>query len=165
MSDLSKISRKIGLPAISQVGVVVADVERAAEQYAASFGLGPFTIYEFVPDKHWFREKPSPLKLKMAKAMWGPVEYELIQPLEGPSLHQEHLDAHGEGVQHLGFTVSNYEEIFDAMLAAGFEPVMRAESYVEQYQGHLKACYFDTRKIGGVIIEIIWRSWQTECNT
>ena len=164
MSDLSTLRKKIGLPAISQVGVVVADVEKAAEFYAGNFGIGPFTIYEFAPDKHWYREKPSPLRLKMAKAMWGPVECELIQPLEGRSLHREFLETHGEGLQHLGYNVSNYEEVFKNMVAAGFEPLMRAESYVEQYAGHLKACYFDTRKVGGVIFEVIWRSWQSECN-
>jgi hypothetical protein len=37
--------------------------------------------------------------------------------------------------------------------------LMRAETYVETYKGHLKASYFDTRRVGGVIFEIIWREW------
>ena len=164
MSDLTKLSQEMGLPAITQVGVVVADVERAAGFYSQTFGLGPFTIYEFAPDRHWYKGELSPLKVIMAKAMWGPVEYELIQPLEGRSLHLDFLETKGEGLQHLGLNVSNYDQVFKRMVAAGFEPVMRAESYVEQYQGLLKACYFDTREIGGVLLEVIWRSWQPECN-
>ena len=39
---------------------------------------------------------------------------------------------------------------------------MRAESYVAAYKGHLKACYFDTRRIGGIIFEIMWKSWLME---
>lgn len=163
MPDLDKIKQIIDLPAVSQVGVVVRDVDRAVEQYQNLFGLGPFTRYQFQPDRHWFRNEPSPLTLEMAKAMWGPVEYELLQPVEGQSLHQEFLDQHGEGLQHLGFNVRNYEAVYAAMEAAGFEPVMRAESFVEQYNGHLKACYFDTRAVAGVICEVIWKSWLPEC--
>ncbi len=149
----------MGLPAVSQVGIVVRDVQKTADFYTGAFGLGPFTIYEFVPDKHWYRERPSPVRLKMGKAMWGFVEMEFIQPLEGPCLHREFLEQQGEGLQHLGFVVDDYDAVYDRMVTAGFEPLMRAESFMPTYNGHLKACYFDTRRVGGVICEIIWRSW------
>jgi len=40
---------------------------------------------------------------------------------------------------------------------------MRTETFVEIYDGHLRACYFDTSRVGGVICEIIWKSWLPEC--
>jgi len=163
MSEIHKLQNNLNLPCVSQIGVVVRDINRAVEYYSSIFGLGPFTVYEFVPDKHWFMGQFSPLKLLMGKAMWGDTELELLQPLEGPSLHQEFLDSHGEGLQHLGFNVRNYDEISANMKAAGFAELMRAESYVDTYGGNLKACYFDTRRIGGVIFEIIWKSWLPEC--
>ncbi len=43
--------------------------------------------------------------------------------------------------------------------AAGITPLMRAEAYVETYQGTVKACHFDTRAVGGVIFEVVWKSW------
>jgi methylmalonyl-CoA/ethylmalonyl-CoA epimerase len=147
------------LPPVSQIGVVVKDMDKAVEYYSSVFGIGPFTVYEFTPDKHWFMEKPSYLKLLMGKAMLGKIELELIRPLEGRSLHQDFLDVHGEGLQHLGFNVKDYDEIFSRFLKAGFQPLMRAESYVATYKGDLKACYFDTRRTGGIIFEIIWKSW------
>ena len=159
LPDGSGLARALGLPGVSQVGIVVRDAQKSADFYSAKLGLGPFTLYEFAPDKHWYREQPSPLRLKMAKAMWGPVEMEFIQPLAGRSIHQEFLEEHGEGLQHLGFLVEDYEASFNRLVQAGFEPMMRAESYVPSYDGLLKACYFDTRRIGGVICEIIWRSW------
>jgi len=149
----------MGLPPVSQIGVVVKDVDRAVEYYSSIFGLGPFTTYEFVPEKHWYMEQPSHLKLKMGKTMWGAMEWELIQPLEGKSLHQEFLEKCGEGLQHLGINVPNYDEMFEKMKKAGFQPLMRAETYVETYKGYLRACYFDTRRVGGVVLEIIWKSW------
>jgi len=163
MDEIEEMQTKLDLPRVSQIGVVVRDMDRAVDYYESIFGLGPFTVYEFVPDKHWYMEEPSPLKLLMGKAMWGDVEWELLQPLEGKSLHQDFLDTHGEGLQHLGFNVGNYDETFERMKQAGFQPLMRAESYVETYGGNLKACYFDTRRVGGVICEIIWKSWLPEC--
>jgi methylmalonyl-CoA/ethylmalonyl-CoA epimerase len=129
------------------------------EYYSSVFGLGPFDVFEFKPEKQWFREKPSSFKLKQGKAMWGDIVLELIQPLEGESLHKEFLETQGEGVQHIGFLVPDYEETFDRFVKAGFAPLTRAEMYVEAQKGTLKACYFDTRRVGGVIFEIVWRSW------
>ncbi|MCZ7665194.1 MAG: VOC family protein [Thermoleophilia bacterium] len=151
------------LPRISQVGVVVRDVRRAAEYYSFMFGLGPFTIYDFTPDKQWYKEQPSHLTMRQGKTMWGDIELELMQPLEGESLFQDYLDEVGEGIQHLGFNVRSFDEAASAMRTAGFEPVMRAESYVETYQGIVKAAVFDTRRVGGMLFEVIWKSWLPEC--
>jgi methylmalonyl-CoA/ethylmalonyl-CoA epimerase len=163
MIKTRELFKKIGLPPPSQIGVVVKDIERAVEYYGSVFGLGPFTVYEFVPDHHWYMEEPSHLKLRMGKAIWGQLELEFLQPLEGKSLHEEFLRSHGEGLQHMGINVRNYDEVFEQMKKEGFQPLMRAETYVESYQGHLRACYFDTRRVGGVIFEIIWKSWLPEC--
>jgi len=160
INDIRKLRKALGLPPVSQIGVVVKDVEKAVGFYESIFGLGPFEVYEFVPENHWFMEVPSPLKLKMGKAAWGEIELELIQPLEGRSLHKNFLEAHGEGLQHLGFDVPNYDEMFDNFIRAGFQPLMRAETNYAVYGGYLKACYFDTHRIGGIIFEILHRTWK-----
>ena len=158
MNSADKLKAQLELPSVSHIGVVVRDMDKAVEYYSSIFGLGPFTVYEFAPEKQWFLEKPSSFKIKMGKAMWGDVLLELLQPLEGRSLHKEFLDTHGEGMHHLGFLVPNYDEMFDKFKQAGFKPLTRVETYVETYKGNLKACYFDTRRIGGIIFEIVWWS-------
>lgn len=158
MNSADKLKAQLELPSVSHIGVVVRDMDKAVEYYSSIFGLGPFTVYEFAPEKQWFLEKPSSFKMKMGKAMWGDVLLELLQPLEGRSLHKEFLDTHGEGMHHLGFLVPNYDEMFDKFKQAGFKPLTRAETYVETYKRNLKACYFDTRRIGGIIFEIVWWS-------
>jgi len=162
MSGIDELKTILSLPPVSQIGVVVREIERAVSYFSSIFGIGPFTVYDWSPDKHWVREEPSHLKLRMGKTMWGNVELELIQPLEGKSLHTDFLDTSGEGLHHLGFNVVNYDKVFERFLQEGFEPLMRAESYVAAYNGHLKACYFDTRRIGGIIFEIMWKSWLME---
>ena len=162
MSGIDELKTILSLPPVSQIGVVVREIERAVSYFSSIFGIGPFTVYDWTPDKHWVREEPSYLKLRMGKTMWGNVELELIQPLEGKSLHTDFLETYGEGLHHLGFNIFNYDVVFERFLQEGFKPLMRAESYVAAYKGHLKACYFDTRRIGGIIFEIIWKSWLME---
>ena len=159
MSSMNELRIKLKLPPPYQIGVVVEDMDKAVEYYSTIFGIGPFTVYEFMPEKQWFLEKPSSFKLKLGKAVWGDFELELLQPMEGESLHKDFLENYGEGMQHLGFLVPNYDEMFNKFKKAGFQPLTRAETYVETYKGYLKACYFDTRSVGGIIFEIIWKSW------
>jgi methylmalonyl-CoA/ethylmalonyl-CoA epimerase len=159
MHDTEKIRAELSLSPPDHIGVVVRDMDKATEYYSSIFGLGPFTVYELAPEKQWYREKPSSFKLRMGKAMWGNIELELLQPLEGESPHKDFLDTRGEGMQHLGFPVSNYEETFDRFLKAGFTPLARIETYLETYGGNLKACYFENQRVSGIIFEIIWRSW------
>jgi methylmalonyl-CoA/ethylmalonyl-CoA epimerase len=159
MGSMDELRKKLELPPPYQIGVVVADMDKAVDYYSSLFGIGPFTVYEFRPEKHWYKEKASPLRLILGKAMWGNIELELLQHVEGKALHKEFLETHGEGLQHLGFLVPNYEETFDKLVKAGFAPLMRAETYVETYGGNYKGCYFDTRRVGGVIFEIAWKSW------
>jgi methylmalonyl-CoA/ethylmalonyl-CoA epimerase len=158
MIGAEKLKTQLELPSVSHIGVVVRDMDKAVAYYSSIFGLGPFTVYEFKPEKQWFLEKPSSFVLKMGKATWGDIQLELVQPLGGRSPHKEFLDTHGEGMQHLGFLVPNYDEIFNKFKLTGFKPLTRVETYVETYKRNLKACYFDTRRIGGVIFEIVWWS-------
>jgi len=163
MAGIDDLKTKLGLPPVSQIGVVVRDVRKTADTYSSLFGIGPFTVYEFVPDKYWYMEELTYSKVLMGKAMWGNIELELIAPLEGKSIHRDFLERHGEGLQHLGFNVPDFDGLFERFIQEGFKPLLRGESYVETYKGHLKACYFDTRRVGGIIFEIIWKSWLPEC--
>lgn len=161
MKPFEETRKRLSLPPVSQIGIVVREMEGAVDHYSSAFGLGPFTVYEFAPDKHWYREEPSPVRLRMGKAMLGGIEVELLQPLDGKSDHREFLETRGEGLHHLGFNVADYDEVFGKFLEEGFEPLMRAETFVPTYNGYLRACYFDTRRIGGVLFEILWKSWLT----
>ena len=163
MTGIDELKTKLGLPPVSQIGVVVRDVRKAADYYSSLFGIGPFTVYEFVPEKHWHMEELTYSKVLMGKAMWGNIELELITPLEGKSIHKDFLESHGEGLQHLGFNVPHFDELYERFIQEGFKPLLRGETYVETYKGYLKACYFDTRRVGGIIFEIIWKSWLPEC--
>lgn len=159
MRTIDGVRTEFGLPPISQIGVVVRDMDKAVQHYFSIFGIGPFNVYELVPEKHWYKERPSYLRIRQGKASWGEIEFELMQPLAGESVFRDFLESHGDGVHHLGFNVPNYDEMLSRFKEAGFRPLMRVETYVETYEGHLRACCFDTNRLGGIFFEIIWKSW------
>jgi catechol 2,3-dioxygenase-like lactoylglutathione lyase family enzyme len=143
------------LPALSGVGVVVKDIDKAIEYYSKTFGIGPFRTILFSPEKHWVNGKPFPATLKLAFAsLGGSVELELLQPLsEGP--HKDFLDTHGEGIQHIGFNVDNYDEWMSYIKQEGIGILTNAEGYIEGL-GYVRAAYLDPgpEKPGNTLIEI-----------
>jgi 4-hydroxyphenylpyruvate dioxygenase-like putative hemolysin len=159
MERAAALKAKLGLPAISQIGIVVRDMGKAVAYYEGMFGLGPWTVYESSPDKYWLRGRPSYMKLRQGKAMLGGIELELIQPLAGESPFHEFLAEHGEGLHHLAFNTEDFDGMVRQFEAAGFKPLLLAQAYVETYQGTVRACHFDTRAVGGVIFEVLWKSW------
>ncbi|MBN1367916.1 MAG: VOC family protein [Dehalococcoidales bacterium] len=161
MNQLDEVRKQLNLPPPWHIGVVVRDIPTAVDYYSSTFGIGPFEIIEFAPEpgKLWLREKPCSFKLMIAEAMWGNIQFELLQPTEGESPHKEFLDSNGEGLHHLGFLVSDYEKTTAVFKKLGFECLTRVEIYDEKNKGYVKDFYFDTRRIGGFIFEIMWRSW------
>jgi len=147
-------TRKFTLTNIGQVGIVVKDLEKAIEYYSKVFGIGPFTTFEFAPEKHWLRGKPMPIKLNIAVAQMGSIILELMQPLEGDAPHKWFLDNKGEGLQHLGFFVEDYDGWKAYLKKQGIEVLMEAETYIEGI-GHVRGAYMESDKTGGVLFELL----------
>lgn len=134
------------------VGIIVKNLEKAIAYYQ-SLGLGPFTIRAMsnVVDKKMYG-KPTDFQLKVALASAGPINIELIQPLGNAHLQDEFLRTRGEGINHIGFIVDDLKKETDALTGQGFEIVLSAKRTTVG-----GANYFDTRKVGGVILELIQR--------
>ena len=100
------MEKKPGHPyRISQIAVVVKDIDARSKTYHELFGWGPWNVYEHVPpklhDTH-LHGKPADFSMLGAECEVQPgLVFELVQPLDGDSIYKEHLDEHGEGVQHL----------------------------------------------------------------
>ena len=89
---------------ITQIAVVVRDIEAALKMYTQTLGWGPWSVFDYKPPLlHDTRVKDEPVEFRMigAEASVDGLGFELIQPVSGPSIYQEFLDTHGEGVQHI----------------------------------------------------------------
>ncbi len=105
-----------------QIGIVVRDLERAMGVYLERYGIGPWEVFDMNPDTVGELEKdeqPVEHAMRVALTMVGDVQWELIEPVSGPSIYSEWMERHGEGIQHLGLGVRDYAATTDAVHARG----------------------------------------------
>ena len=142
------VKQQLKLPEVSQIGVVVEDLDRAVAFYQSVFGMGPFRIQEAEAPNVWDRGKEKRIKARLGFTNLGQVEIEFIHILEGDSVHLEFLREHGEGLHHLGFKVKDFQAKLELAKAMGFE-VLQTGPLGRFY------AYLDTRRCGGIIVELI----------
>jgi catechol 2,3-dioxygenase-like lactoylglutathione lyase family enzyme len=146
MSEQKVVARQM-----HQVSVVVKDVQAAVERYWNLFGVGPWQIYTFEPPElsdPTIHGKPEPYSMRIALAFMGEVQWELIQPLTGPSIYREFLDEHGEGVHHVSFGVDDYDGAMASLQDQGINMLMGGSWHGATFG------YVDTEKDLGVIVEM-----------
>jgi methylmalonyl-CoA/ethylmalonyl-CoA epimerase len=98
---------KVTLDAFDHVGLVVKDVRAAAESWSAKIGIGDWR----------FTDYPN---VKLAHAKIGPLQYELIEPVEGQkSLWADFLEARGEGLHHISYTVRDVDDTVAKLIEDG----------------------------------------------
>jgi catechol 2,3-dioxygenase-like lactoylglutathione lyase family enzyme len=113
----------IKITGIDKVAMVVKDVQKTVESYWAIFGIGPWEIYlhkaPLVRD-FAYHGKPSQAGAKVARSRVGALQLELIEPLYGDGVYQDHLRRHGEGLHHLSFFVEDVDETVRILASEGF---------------------------------------------
>jgi methylmalonyl-CoA/ethylmalonyl-CoA epimerase len=133
-----------------QLGFVVRDIERAA----AELGAGPWRGWLFGPQGQGreYRGRAAEWTLRLALNERTP-QFELIEPLEGPSIHAEWLEERGEGFQHVAYVVPSLERTTSEMEAAGHPVVARIHAFGAAGDG--AAAYFDTVDALGFMVEAV----------
>ena len=155
----------VTLGRMSHVGIVVRDMDKAMEYYGSVFGLGPFTTEVYDLKSFAYRGKTASARVKAAIAYSGPVFIELVQVLEGETVHTEFLRERGEGLQHVAFLVRNLDEKLKEVAKSGVEPVMRLRIPIDnpadqagtakKTRLELTEVYLDSDKIGGTMIQLM----------
>jgi hypothetical protein len=107
-----------------QIAFVVSDLERAAHEFDALLAAGPWRGWTFGPQGQGreYRGHPAEWTLRLALNNRSP-QYELIEPLDGPSIHADWLNERGEGFHHVGYVVTSLVQTTAEMEAAGHPPI------------------------------------------
>src|SRR2546429_2061751 len=74
---------------VSQASLVVNDLPHTMERYYEAFGWTGWRVFDHVEPMHHgtqLRGKPVPYSLRGAEVIVGDLNFELLEPLEGPSL-------------------------------------------------------------------------------
>jgi len=142
----------LGTKVITQIGIIVHDIEKTSQAYADFFGVEK-------PQASWtdavdvaqteYKGESSPARAKLAFFDMGSLQLELIQPDEHKSTWRDYLEEHGEGVQHIAFVVDGLKDKVKIMEAGGMSLIQKGE-----YTGGRYA-YMDTLKDLKVIFELL----------
>ena len=136
--------------------MVVFDLERSIAAYSAKLGVGPWTVYTLGPGllkDMVYRGAPASFRFRHALTVWGDLQLELLEPLEGPSIYSEHLERHGEGLHHLGSYVSDIAVAVEELQRRGFTMVQSARGFGRNGDGAF--AYFETDDPLGAVFEVI----------
>jgi methylmalonyl-CoA/ethylmalonyl-CoA epimerase len=139
---------------ISQIAIVVRDIDDALEKYHRALGWGPWNVYEHKPPAlhdTYVRGEPVEYTMIGAEAHVGGVDVELLQPVDGPSIYKEWLEEHGEGLHHVAVMRATPEDSEETMRHfAGLGADVLMEGRIGQ---SIHFYYLDTGPLLKVIIE------------
>jgi catechol 2,3-dioxygenase-like lactoylglutathione lyase family enzyme len=147
--------RSPGTPSVYQVGIVVADRDRAVAQYGALLGLTEWRLADFderSAERMTVRGVETPFTMRLAFAGEDP-QIELIEPVAGESIYHEWLGARGEGLHHLAVVVDSIVDAAAAFAHAGFEELQAGFGFAPNGRGGF--AYFDTASELGFILEVV----------
>jgi len=143
---------------VTQVAILVPDIDRAVESYWTLFGIGPWHIYTYgkpLVREMTYHGEPGEYAMRVALSYLGPTRIELIQPLEGSNVYDDFIAEHGYGVHHFGVLVEDMQEALALARDAGLEMTMDGAGFGLEGDGHY--AYLNTEHAIGVTIELIER--------
>ncbi len=149
MQDINK-KRKI-----YQICVVTRDLENTMKKWVEYLGIGPWKIVEFTEKtvKNFQvggQTVTEPFKFVLAFAQVGDIEFEIAQPVYGPSIYEEFLKTHGEGLHHFKEKISDGD--MENMLASYKKKgigVMQSGRFIASTHYYLK-----TEPVLDIIVEL-----------
>ena len=142
-------------PPFKQVALVVSDLDEAVRRWASLLGIGPWTAYRLEPPRlkeMVYHGAEVEFSLRHALAWQGEMQFELVQPLAGPSIFADHLSQHGEGLHHLGKYVTDHPAAVAEALRNGFVPLQSARGFGAEGDGAF--AYFQAPGVP-MVIELI----------
>lgn len=136
--------------AFCQIGIVVNNIDETIRYYTEMFGFGPYEIKHVDYSDATYYGQPAGYRGKRAFFHLGNIEIELIELIDGKTIHEDFLKEHGEGLHHIGFQVESLGKSVNNAEQAGFKVT----------QGFARSdgsgfAYLDSDKTGGVIVELI----------
>ncbi|MEQ2466422.1 VOC family protein [Niallia hominis] len=142
----------LGNNVITQIGILVHDIEITSQAYADFFGVDKpeWSLTDTVDRAQTeYRNQSTEARAKLAFFNMGSLQLELIDPDRNPSTWREYLDEHGEGPHHIAFVINGMKEKVTLMEKNQMPLLQKGE-----YTGGRYA-YMDTFKDLKIILELL----------
>jgi len=137
---------------VTQIGVVVHDIEKASQAYAEFLDIDKpqWFLTDAVDKAHTvFKGDSTDARAKLAFFELSNITIELIEPVGGPSTWKEFLDNKGEGIHHIAFEIKDMEKKVELLTAGGLSLLQKGD-----YEGG-HYCYMDGGSKLGLILELL----------
>lgn len=139
----------LGTTTVTQIGIIVRDIEAKARAWAGVLGLPvPVIIvsdgYEQAQTE--YNGQPSEARAKLAFFNLGQVSLELIEPVGEPSTWRDQLDEHGDSLHHIAFEIEGMPQRVVHLESKGISLVQRGE-----YPGGRYAYLDGTAQLGAIL--------------
>jgi methylmalonyl-CoA/ethylmalonyl-CoA epimerase len=137
-----------------QIGFVVRDLDRFVAELDTRLAAGPWRGWIFGPQGQGreYRGASAEWTLRLVLNDRSP-QYEVIEPVAGPSIHADWLRDHGDGFHHVGYVVRSLDRTTAEMEAAGHPVIARIHSFGADGDG--AAAYYDTADPLGFLVEAV----------
>ncbi|KHL92176.1 lactoylglutathione lyase [Paenibacillus sp. IHB B 3415] len=146
------MSGLLGNHFITQIGILVNDIEKVSAAYADFFGIEKpeigITDTADIAQTN-YNGGATEARAKLAFFDMGSLQLELIEPDHQPSTWRDYLNEHGEGLHHIAFAAEGMKEKIMLLEGKGFPLQQKGE-----YTGGRYA-YMDTFKELKVILELL----------
>lgn len=142
----------LGTTILTQVGIIVGDIEARAAAWAGMLGVPvpEITITDTVDLAHTeYQGRPTPARARLAFFHLGQVDLELIEPIDGPSTWKDQLDRHGDSLHHIAFEVKGMPQKIAYLQGKGIPLIQRGD-----YTGGRYA-YLDSVPQLGAVLELL----------
>jgi 4-hydroxyphenylpyruvate dioxygenase-like putative hemolysin len=130
---------------LSHVGIAVENAEKTARFLSSIWNIGSPEVFDYEP-------KPEEMiageafKVRLVFVKFGPLTLELLEALDDRSIWSKFIAEKGEGIHHVAFGISDYDEMVEKMRTRG-HPMLTAAVF-----NGCRWCYFDTSP-GGTVVE------------
>jgi catechol 2,3-dioxygenase-like lactoylglutathione lyase family enzyme len=127
---------------ITQICWVTDEIDATERLLSEQFGVRAWTRIpdvEFGPETTTLRGEPVRFVAHISLGYAGDLQLELIQPVEGPTIHAEFLAERGPGLHHVCFSVDDVDAACAAAEAVGVPVLMRGS----MMDGEIEFAYVD----------------------
>lgn len=137
---------------MAQVGIIVGDIDKAAEKYALLFNMKkPDIIIAENPEDNptTYQGKLTNASAKLAFFNLENIQIELIEPIGKPSTWNDFLEKTGGGIHHIAFWIDGMKAQVSGLEALGIKEAQHGGWTGGQYS------YLESEKDMSVIIELL----------
>jgi methylmalonyl-CoA/ethylmalonyl-CoA epimerase len=142
----------LGTTVITQVGIIVRDIEARARAWSDILGLPmpDIQVTDTVDLAHTeYHGAPSTARAKLAFFHLGQVDVELIEPIGEPSTWNDQLQQHGDSLHHIAVQIQGMQDKLAYLDSKGMNLLQRGD-----YTGGRYA-YVDGQAQLGTILELL----------